>query len=121
MSILFNHINIKPSLGLLNLPLTVRTRVKEMNTNLRQLSINMGRSVNYLHKQLHNNDQPISVLILLSLHLQTNLFEPYLTLLPASISATAKERELQNQVIALQAELQDVKKERDIYKAVVMK
>jgi hypothetical protein len=119
--VLMNHRNIIPKLEHLNLPLTVSIQQRIQTISTKQLSINMGRSANYLHKQLKNPDQPISMLIMLSTHLQYNFLEPYHSILHSGVPPTRAEKALQQQIADLQKELEAVKNERDIYKAVVMK
>lgn len=121
MSAIFNHHNIKPRLAEINLPLMVNVYAKEREISVIQLSKNMGRSASYLHHQLAKPDQPISLLLLLSTHLQHNLLESYQAIIPDTCRTTNAEKALQQQIAALQKELEEVKKERDIYKAIVMK
>jgi len=121
MSALINHHNVKPLLQQINLPLYFSTAQEDRKLNAGQLSKYIGRSKNYLYKQLQNPDQPISILLMLSIHLQQNFFDPVLGLLPENIRPTNTEKALQQQIAALQKELEDVKKERDIYKTIAMK
>ncbi len=121
MSALINHTNIKPLLQNINLPLYFSSVQEDKKVTAMQLSKYIGRSKNYLYKQLQNPDQPISIIVMLSIHLQYNFFEPVLTLLPENIRPTKAELALQQQIAALQKELEEVKKERDIYKGIVMK
>lgn len=119
--ILMNHRNVVPRLKMIDLPLEVSIQQRIQTISTKQLSINMGRSANYLHKQLKNPDQPISILITLSTHLQYNFLDLYQSILPYGIPPTRAEKTLQQQIADLQKELEAVKNERDIYKAVVMK
>jgi len=121
MSALYNHRNIIPKLKEINFPLQVSYYAKQREINLTQLSKNIGRTPTYLHHQIHKPDQPISLLLILSFHLQQNLLEPYQYIIPESCRTTNAEKALQQQIAALQKELEDVKKERDIYKAIAMK
>jgi hypothetical protein len=121
MSAIFNHHNIKPRLADINLSLLVGVYAKEREISIIQLSKNIGRTASYLHHQLAKPDQSISLLLLLSTHLHHNLLEPYQAIIPESCRTTYAEKTLQQQIAALQKELEEVKKERDIYKAIVMK
>lgn len=121
MSAIFNHHNIQPRLEEINLSLMVSVYAKEREISIVQLSKNIGRNRAYLHQQLAKPDQPISLLLLLSTHLQHNLLEPYQAIIPETCRTTNAEKALQQQIAALQKELEEVKKERDIYKAIVMK
>lgn len=104
-----------------NFPLVIRIKMKDKEKRFAKLSLQIGRSPSYLDKQLKQTDQPASLLILLSNHLQTNLFEPFMNLLPDDIRITQKEKTLQAEIAALQKQIEDLTKERDIYKGIVMK
>jgi hypothetical protein len=49
------------------------------------------------------------------------LIDAYLTLLPENIHPTSAEKALQQQIDALQKELEKIKAERDLLKEIVMK
>jgi hypothetical protein len=121
MSQILNEKSLLPKLKALNLPLQVQVQLEKNSTNKQQLSKNLGRSSNYLHYQLPKPDQSMATLLALSIHLQYNFIDAYLTLLPENIRPTSAEKTLQQQIAALQKELEDVKKERDLLKEIVMK
>ena len=84
----------------------------------------IGQNRNYLYQQLSHSNQSASVILTLSEHLQTNLFEPYVNLLSEPLSTrsiTRREKNLEAQVTALLQQLAEVTKERDIYKTIAMK
>jgi len=93
----------------------IRDWAKYKNTSLHKLSLQMGKSRNYLIQNLRSNDIRPSVLIELSGWLQTNLFDYYLPLLPHNLRPTRRETELQKEIDTLQKEIETLKAERDKY------
>jgi len=93
----------------------IRNWAEYKNTSLRKLSLQMGKSENYLLQNLRSNDIRPSVLIELSGWLQTNLFEYYLRLLPQNLRPTQRETELQKEIDTLKKEIETLKAERDKY------
>lgn len=114
------HSKTGEMLKMVDLTALVSAKTAENKTNMLKLAKAMGRNESYLYTKLKNKDQPVSVLLLLSYHLQSNLFEPYMKLLPENVSITQKEKDLQAQIADLQKQLADLAKERDIYKNILM-
>ncbi len=104
-----------------NLPLLVRIQVNVRETNVRQLSLLMGGGPSFLSRAIKRKDHHISLLIALSIHLDKNLLEYYLPLLPITIRATKRETELLQQLAELQKQLEAVTKERDMFRDAVLR
>lgn len=81
----------------------------------------MGNDGSFLSRALKRKDHHISLLIALSIHLQTNLLENYFQLMPENIRVTGREKELQQQLVDLKKQVADLEKERDWLKEVVSK
>lgn len=103
----------------LSIKLLVRILAHKKETNLRRLSLGLGFTGSHLSKILKNPDQYISLIMALSVHLQTNLLEEYIKQLPVHIQETKKEKQLKIQIEELQKQLADMAKERDWLKEVV--
>lgn len=121
MSQILNEKSLLPKLEALNLPLQVQLQLEKQGSNKQRLSKNLGKSSNYLHYQLPKPNQSIATLLALSIHLQYNFIDAYLTLLPENIRPTSAEKALQQQIADLQQELEKIKAERDLLKEIVMK
>ncbi len=106
---------------IVNLPLLVKMQAAKNETSAHHLSKMMGAHGNFLSRNLKRKDHHISLLIALSIHLQTNLLESYFQLLPENLRATRREKELLQQVDDLQQKILDLEKERDWLKEVVGK
>jgi hypothetical protein len=107
-----------------NLQALIYKKMAEHNLSPMELSKMMGQNRNYLYQQLSHSNQSVSVILTLSEHLQTNLFEPYVNLLSEPLrmqNITQREKELDAQAAQLQQQLADITKERDIYKSIAMK
>lgn len=76
------HSKANEILKTVDLPALISARTAENKTNMVKLAKAIGRSESYLYTKLKNADQPASLLLLLSNHLQCNVFEPYVNLLP---------------------------------------
>ena len=81
----------------------------------------MGSDGNFLSRALKRKDHCISLLIALSLHLQTNLLEHYLPLLPENIRATRREGELLQQINEMKKQLLQLTGERNMFRDAVLK
>lgn len=103
----------------INLPLVVKVKARQNETSIHHLSLIMGNDGNFLSRTLRRKDHHISLLIALSLHLQTNLLEQYFQLLPENLRATKTEKQLQLQMDEMEKQLMEVIKERDWLKQVV--
>ena len=99
----------------------VKHHIKENKQGLNNLSRLVGKPQGYVSQQLKRKNASLPLLYALSLHLNVNLFEPFVALLPENISPTRKEKQLQQQILDLQKQLDDVKKERDLLEKIVMK
>ncbi|HRH59484.1 MAG TPA: hypothetical protein PL045_02890 [Chitinophagaceae bacterium] len=121
MSLFISIRKVKEMLVEMNFPLYIKAELKRTGFKKHKLSAQLGRDGSYLQRQLKNPDQPASLLLLLSQHLNTNLFEPFINLLPDHIRPTRKEKQLQQQIEDLQKQVADIAKERDLLKEIVMK
>ncbi len=99
----------------------VRQLVKEQNTSLDKLSLKMNGKRNALSRQLRHRKLGVALLYALSMHLKTNLFEPFSNQLPDHLRTTGREAALQAEIAALQKQLAEAIKERDIYKEVALR
>lgn len=111
---IFSVADAKKKIEQLNFPALVKYYLKEHKQTLRFLSLAMGEDHNYIYRQLKSKRPDPALIYALSIHLTTNLFEPFLNLLPENISPTTKEKQLQQQVTDLQRQLSDVTRERDL-------
>ena len=102
-----------------NLLLLVKALAQRNQVSIQHLSQIMGNHGNFLNRALKQKDHHISLLIALSMHLQTNLLENYFPLLPEHLRITRREKELMQQLADAQQQLADVVKERDWLKEVV--
>ncbi len=114
------HVTVRETLKQLNFPQIVKQKMKERNQKLSVFSQQIGRDGSYFSRRINDYDQPVSVILLLSLALEANLLEPFSNLLPASIPVTEKEKELQLKIASLEKQLEELGKERDIYKNIVL-
>ncbi|MGE0636182.1 MAG: hypothetical protein AB7G44_09425 [Bacteroidia bacterium] len=89
----------------------VRDWAKYKRTSLRKLSRRMGKSDNYLTRNMHENDVRPSLLLLLSEVLNINLFEHYTLLLPEHLQTTEREKLLHKKIESLETELEKMKEE----------
>ena len=105
----------------LNLAAIVMKTAETKNLNFAKLSKLMHKSDSFVSARLGRKKLSMPILFALSQHLQTNLFEPYTNLLPEAVRATAHEKQLQLQITDLQKQLDDMRKERDLLKEIVMK
>ena len=103
----------------INLPLVVKMLAQRNETTVHHLSQIMGNDGSFLSRALRRKDHHISLLIAISIHLQTNLLENYFPLLPEHLRITRREKELMQQLADAQQQLADVVKERDWLKEVV--
>ena len=103
----------------INLPLVVKMLAQRNETTVHHLSQIMGNDGSFLSRALRRKDHHISLLIAISIHLQTNLLENYFPLLPEHLRTTRREKELLQQLADAQQQLADVVKERDWLKEVV--
>ena len=104
-----------------NLPLLVRMQTTVRETNVRQLSLLMGGGPAFLSRALKRKDHHISLLIAMSIHLQKNLLDPYLQLLPPQLRATQRERELLQQVDDMEKQLLQLIEERNMFRDAVLR
>ena len=95
---------------------------RQKRTNFSNLSKKLGKHTDYVRYHLSSRNLPPALLVALSQLLETNLFEPYIYLLPEHLRGTHGERKLkkqleqkQSELTALQQELERVKAERDKY------
>ena len=102
-----------------NLHLVVKALAQRNETTVHHLSQIMGNDGSFLSRALRRKDHHISLLIAISIHLQTNLLENYFPLLPEHLRITRREKELMQQLADAQQQLADVVKERDWLKEVV--
>lgn len=99
----------------------VAVLLKQRGSSLREQSLKMGRSHGYLINALKRKNLPIGLLLELSTALGVNLLEAYLHLLPPHVRPTAVERDLQQRLNDLTADLLHVQEERDRYWKVIEK
>jgi len=104
-----------------NLHLVVKALAQRNETTVHHLSQIMGNDGSFLSRALRRKDHHISLLIAISIHLQTNLLENYFSLLPEHLRITRREKELMQQLAESQQQLADVTKERDWLKEVIAK
>lgn len=105
----------------LNFSALVYNKMTAHNTSPMELSIDLGQHRGYLYRQLKYNNQSAAIILALSEHLQTNLFEPYVKLLSEELQITQREKDLQAHITTLQQQIAELTKERDIYKTIAMK
>lgn len=116
-----SHKKAQELVGQLQFSPLVYKKMAEHNTSPMKLSLDIGQNRGYLYRQLKYNNQSAAILLALSAHLQTNLFEPYVKLLPEELQTTQREKDLQAQINTLQQQIAELTKERDIYKTIAMK
>src|SRR4249919_944295 len=87
------------------LPDLIKRYANERNKNMVTLSKFLGRDPSYMAQQLERKTVNVPLLYALSNHLNVNLLEPFLNLLPEDIRTTQKEKELQQQIANLQKQL----------------
>ena len=104
----------------INFPKYVQLIVKEKGENLYQLSQQMNQAGNFLSQRLSRRQMSLPLLVALSMHLRSNLFEPFLSLLPDALQVTRREAALQAEIDRLKGELAAMTKERDIYREVAV-
>lgn len=105
----------------LKLPAIIRQVAANKQLRLSTISKLMHKNHTFLVQRLLRKQLNMPILFVLSQHLETNLFEPYTNLLPQEVSATAREKQLQQQITDLQKQMDDLRKERDFLKEIVMK
>lgn len=115
------HAKAQELVSNINFVSLVYQKIADHHTTAMRLSKDMGQNSNYLYRLLTHNNQSAALILALSQHLKTNLFEPYVNLLPEDLRVTQREKELQGQIVALQQQIADLTKERDIYKSIAMK
>jgi hypothetical protein len=115
------HVKVQELVSNMKFNALVYQKIAEHRTTAMNLSEDLGQSRNYLYRQLAHNNQSAALLLALSQHLKTNLFEPYINLLPEELRTTQREKELQRQMAALEQQITDLIKERDIYKSIALK
>ena len=89
----------------INLPLVVKMLAQRNETTVHHLSQIMGNDGSFLSRALRRKDHHISLLIALSIHLQTNLLENYFQLLPENIRTTKAEKQLLQQIDEMEKQL----------------
>ncbi len=115
------HKKVHELISQANFSSLVYEKMAAQNTTPMNLSEDIGQNRNYLYRQLTHNNQAASLILTLSQHLQTNLFDVFINLLPEELRSTEREKELQVQLAALQQQIAELTKERDIYKSIAMK
>lgn len=121
MSKLFSYTDAEDKITAINIPLLVTHHVNENKQTLAKLSRIISKPNGFISQQLERKNPSLPLLYALSIHLQTNLFEPLNNLLPEHIRPTRQEKALQQQLTILQQQYDDLKKERDLLKEIVMK
>lgn len=92
---------------------------KQMSMAL--VSKSIGKNKNYLNSKKRKRQFTSADLMILSMYLDTNLFEWYSDRLPEHIRFTKKEEELRQQLGDLQKQLDAVSKERDWMKEALLR
>ncbi|MEP6467577.1 MAG: hypothetical protein ABJB05_14805 [Parafilimonas sp.] len=115
------HGKITQLLQQINFAAILESKMQQQNISPKRLSEDIGHSKSYLYRQMEHNNQTASLLMVLSTHLQCNLFEPYINLLPEEVRITQREKDLQAEINSLHKQIEDITKERDIYKSIAMK
>ena len=115
-----NHKNIKQLLKTLRFPQMLKAKITEKRFSLSSLSEYLGKHHTYFQRSVNNYDHQVSLIIALSIALHTNMFEPFINLLPEELRITQREKELQAQITDLEKQLAELGKERDIYKSIVL-
>ena len=121
MSNVFSIADAEKQVAHINVPLLVKHYMEEHKLSHQHLSKLMGKHKNYITQQVNRKNTSLALLHALSVHLQTNLFEPFQNLLPENLRTTKREQQLQQQIDTLNKQLADVSKERDLLKEIVMK
>lgn len=121
MSNLFSIKDAEKKIAEVSIPAMATHHIKEHKQGFNKLSRLLGKPPGYIAQQLKRKNPSLPLLYALSVHLQTNFFEPFCNLLPENIRPTRQEKALQQQLTDLQKQYDDLKKERDLLKEIVMK
>ena len=121
MSNVFSFKDAEKKIKELNIPVLIKHHLNENRQGYNRISRLLGKEDSFLSQQMKRKNPSLAVFYTLSIHLQTNLFEPFQNLLPDHIRPTLKEKQLQQQIEDLQKQVADIAKERDIFKEILMK
>jgi hypothetical protein len=121
MSLAFSFADAEKKIGEIEVDKYVRYLMVEHKQSMQKLSVLMGKEEGFIKKQIKRKHISLPLLYALTIHLKVNMFEPFINLLPDNLRATQRETALQNEIAALQQQLADVSKERDLLEKIVMK
>lgn len=121
MSSIFSYNDAEQKIREISFKNLVKHQANEKRIGLNQLGRMMGKDNNFITVQLSRKNIDLPLLYALSLHLSTNLFEPFQNLLPENIRPTQQEKARQQEIEDLQKQINDLTKERDLLKEIVMR
>ncbi len=85
----------------------IQAQARQRGLNLSRLSAVMGMSDNFLVNHFKRDEVTISMLLAASNHLQFNLLEAYMALLPEPIAGTAREARIVQENNDLKKQLEE--------------
>lgn len=108
-------------LAINNIPIKeiIQTNARIKGFNLAKLSGMMGMSKSYLSLHFLTLEVNISTLLAASYHLDLNLVEPYMNLLPEQTIGTVREQKLIKEMEELKKQLEDKDRQIEILKEVL--
>lgn len=121
MSLAFGIQDAEKIIAEFDLAKHVKHAVISSGRSMRELSGIISENENYISQQIKHKNINIPLLYTLTIWLNVNMFEPFLLMLPEHKRGTRKEKELGEEIARLNKELEDLKKERDIYKEIALK
>ena len=126
MSIFFSMKDAQQKVDATHFASTIRALSNRAGVSLDELSLALGEEKGYVSRQLKRKTLSLALLFGLSLHLQENLFAPFLSQMPTHLNPTMAEKALhqqivglQQQIAALQQQLATAERERDLLKEVI--
>ena len=121
MSLAVSYTDAEQKIREIDLYKTVLHTLKSQRQTVRKISALIGKDESFVRRQLHGKNVSLPLLYVLTVHLKVNLFEPFLNQLPDNLQSTEREAALQRENEALQKQLAEVQKERDLLERIVMK
>ncbi len=94
MALTFSYKIIQSKIEGLNFPLFIKYRIEDRKSNVNDLEKKLETGRGFLYNTFKKYDPLVSILVTMSIELQYNLFEPFLSLLPEPIRQTRKEKQL---------------------------
>ncbi len=85
---ILSYKTIEEKIEQINFPLFINYRIEDNKTNTHQLEKKLGKGKGFFQRMFKKYDPLVSILVIMSIELQYNLFEPFLSLLPEPIRLT---------------------------------